>query len=111
MKRLGFLLILVPTMALVPLVAMANDPGRAVYDAQHCIRCHALAGKGNKLRPLDDVGTRLDAAAIRAAVTAADPKRPGFNARALAAKKKFAALPAADLDALVAFLAKQKKAP
>lgn len=104
-RTFGLLLLLLPALS------RADDPGRAVYDAQHCIRCHALAGKGNKLRPLDDIGTRRDAAAIRAAVTAADPKRPGLNARALAAKKKFAALPPAELDALVAFLAKQKKAP
>ncbi|MBK8284667.1 MAG: c-type cytochrome [Ahniella sp.] len=90
---------------------VAPDPGRKVFDGQHCSRCHALAGKGNKLRPLDDIGLRLDAAKIRAAVTASAPVRPSLPARALVAKQKFAALPAAELDALITFLAAQKTKP
>ena len=89
----------------------APDPGRKVFDGQHCARCHALAGKGNKLRPLDDVGARLDAAKIRAAITAATPVRPNLPARALVAKQKFATLPAAELEALVTFLVAQKTKP
>ncbi|WP_170113440.1 c-type cytochrome [Ahniella affigens] len=84
------------------------DPGRAVYDAQHCVRCHALAGKGNRLRPLDDVGLRLDAAAIRDRVTAGPSVADQLDKRALMAKQKFARLPSADLDALIAFLVKQQ---
>ena len=87
------------------------DPGRKVFDGQHCSRCHALAGKGNKMRPLDDVGARLDAAKIRAAITAAAPVRPNLPARALVAKQKFATMPAAELDALVKFLSAQKTKP
>lgn len=85
--------------------------GRSVFDAQHCVRCHAIGGKGNKLRPLDSIGLRLDAAAIRNAITADDSIKPRLNARALAAKQKFATLPAADLDALVGWLLAQKAPP
>jgi len=87
------------------------DKGRAVFDAQHCVRCHAIGGKGNKLRPLDSIGLKLDAAALRTAITAGDTIKPRLNARALAAKQKFATLPAADLDALVGWLLQQKAPP
>lgn len=84
------------------------DAGRAIYQAQHCMRCHALEGKGNRLRPLDDVGQRLDAAAIRDRVTGGPGIKDRLDKRAMTAKQKFAALPATDLDALVAFLAAQQ---
>lgn len=93
-------------------VAQAAEPtadaGRAVYQAQHCLRCHALEGKGNRLRPLDDVGLRLDAAAIRDRVTGGPGIKDRLDKRAITAKQKIAALPATDLDALVAFLAAQQ---
>lgn len=91
--------------------AEPRQRGAAVYQAQHCVRCHALAGKGNRLRPLDDVGARLDAAAIRERVTASPAVQDRFDKRALTAKQKFAKLPAADLDALILFLTAQKAAP
>src|SRR6478672_5776737 len=39
--------------------------GKKVYDAKECAKCHMIAGKGNKIGPLDGVGTKLTEADIR----------------------------------------------
>jgi mono/diheme cytochrome c family protein len=39
--------------------------GRAAFVRLDCVRCHSLAGVGNPAAPLDGVGSRLDAAALR----------------------------------------------
>jgi mono/diheme cytochrome c family protein len=87
--------------------AAAQDvkKGEAVYAAQKCSVCHQIAGKGSKTSPLDGVGTKLSAADIRAwivtpvemAAKAKSTKKPPMTA-------KYSKLPAADLDALVAYM-------
>ena len=79
--------------------------GEQVYNAQKCQVCHLVAGKGNKANPLDGVGKKLSADDIRAWIVepvamAAKTKstgKPPMPAR-------YAKLPAADLDALVAYM-------
>jgi mono/diheme cytochrome c family protein len=79
--------------------------GQAVYEAQKCSVCHSIAGKGNKANPLDGVGKKLTAAEIREWIvnptemtkkTKATGKPPMPN--------RYAKLPAADIDALVAYM-------
>jgi mono/diheme cytochrome c family protein len=91
----------------VPGVARSQDAakGEQVYAAQKCQVCHAVAGKGNKQNPLDGVGAKLSADDIRAwivdpiamAAKASSTKKPPMP-------KKWANLPAADLDGLVAYM-------
>jgi len=88
-------------------VASAQDAakGQAVYTAQKCSVCHSIAGKGGKSSPLDGVGAKLSAADTRQWIV--DPV--GMTAKAKSTKKpampkKFDKLPAADLDALVAYM-------
>jgi mono/diheme cytochrome c family protein len=95
----------------MPIVAAAQDvkKGEAVYTAQKCSVCHSIAGKGKKTNPLDGVGAKLSADDIKQWIV--DPK--GAAAKAKSTKKppmpaKYASLPAADLDALVAYLASLK---
>ena len=97
------------TVALVALpgVARSQDAakGQQVYAAQKCGVCHAIAGKGGKASPLDGVGAKL---------SAADTKQWIVEPVAMAAKvgstkkppmpKKYDKLPAADVDALVAYM-------
>ena len=79
--------------------------GEQVYAAQKCSVCHAIAGKGSKANPLDGVGKKLSADEIRAwivtpieaAAKAKSTKKPPMPA-------KYGKLPAADLDALVAYM-------
>jgi len=79
--------------------------GETVYTAQKCQVCHSIAGKGGKASPLDGVGAKLSAEDIKqwithpkdAATKAKSTKKPPMPA-------KYATLPAADLDALVAYM-------
>ena len=83
----------------------AVKKGQEVYTAQKCQTCHAIAGKGNKTNPLDGVGAKLSADDIKqwithpteAAAKAKSTKKPPMPA-------KYGSLPAADLDALVAYM-------
>ena len=99
------------TLALaMPAVAAAQDAaavkkGEEVYAAQKCSTCHAVAGKGNKTNPLDGVGAKLSADDIKLWIV--DPA--AATAKAKSTKKppmpaKYGKLPAADIDALVAYM-------
>jgi mono/diheme cytochrome c family protein len=93
-----------------PLIAATQDDaaikkGQEVYTAQKCQMCHSIAGKGGKQSPLDGVGKKLSADDIRqwithpteAAAKAKSTKKPPMP-------NKYGKLPAADLDALVAYM-------
>lgn len=92
--------------------AQDTDPvkhGQEVYQAQKCQMCHAIAGKGNKANPLDGVGAKLSPDDIRRWIT--HPTE--MTAKTKSTKKppmpnKYSKLPAADLDALVAYMASLK---
>jgi mono/diheme cytochrome c family protein len=89
----------------MPAAGQDIKKGQEVYTAQKCQVCHAIAGKGGKSSPLDGVGAKLSADDIKqwitqpveAAAKAKSTKKPPMPA-------KFATLPAADLDALVAYM-------
>jgi mono/diheme cytochrome c family protein len=86
------------------------EAGKKVYETQKCATCHMIAGKGNKLYPLDGIGSKLSAADIRRWIThpaemeAKLPKPPTLKMSA----RKYN-LKDADLDALVAYLESLKK--
>jgi hypothetical protein len=63
-----------------------------------------VAGKGNKKNPLDGVGKTITADMVKLWLT--DPKAAEAKAgkKAVPPMKSFAALPAADIDALVAYV-------
>jgi mono/diheme cytochrome c family protein len=79
--------------------------GMEVYAAQKCSVCHQVAGKGNKQNPLDGVGKKLTADEIRQWIVTPTE----MTAKAKSTKKppmpaKYGKLPAADIDALVAYM-------
>src|SRR6185436_19657733 len=96
----------------VPLAARQDDAvkkGEAVYAAQKCSMCHVIAGKGNKTNPLDGVGTKLTADEIRAWIVS--PKEAAAKAKSTRKPPmpdKYSKLPAADIDALVAYMVSLK---
>ena len=106
-QRLFVAAIAAALIAGVPGVARSQDAakGQQVYAAQKCSVCHAIAGKGGKASPLDGVGAKLSADDIRAwivdpismAAKTSSTKKPPMP-------KKWANLPAADLDGLVAYM-------
>ena len=89
----------------LPANAQDAKKGQAVYTAQKCQMCHGIAGKGSKANPLDGVGAKLSADDIKqwithptdAAAKAKSTKKPPMP-------NKYGSLPAADLDALVAYM-------
>ena len=93
-----------------PRAASAQDAaqithGEQVYAAQKCQVCHAIGGKGSKTNPLDGVGTKLTAGDIRQWIT----QPAAMTAKTKSTKKptmpeKWGSLPAADVEALVAYL-------
>jgi len=95
-----------------PQLAGAQDvkKGEQVYEAQKCSVCHSIAGKGSKTNPLDGVGSKLSAAdtkqwivePIEMAKKVSSQKKPPMP-------KKYDKLPAADVDALVAYMQSLKK--
>ena len=93
--------------AVISLPAAAQDAtrGQEVYTEQKCQLCHAIAKKGNKANPLDGVGKKLTADETRQWIT--NPVE--MAAKVKSTKKppmqnKYGDLPAADLDALVAYM-------
>ena len=92
-----------------PAAAQDVAKGEAVYAAQKCSMCHAIAGKGKAANPLDGVGAKLSADDIKqwithpteAAAKAKSTKKPPMPA-------KYGKLSAEDLDALVAYMASLK---
>jgi cytochrome c2 len=79
------------------------ERGVAVYQAQKCNLCHIIAGVGKK-HVLDGVGAKLSDAEIREWLV--DPKAAAAKAKSTAkpVMKDYKKLPAADIDALVAYM-------
>jgi mono/diheme cytochrome c family protein len=81
------------------------EAGKKIYETQKCATCHMVAGKGNKMYPLDGVGAKLSATDIKrwfthtAEMEAALPKKPTLK---MSSKKYDLKDP--DLDALVAYM-------
>lgn len=78
------------------------EKGKAVYEAQKCALCHAVGGRGNAKGPLDKVGATLSADDIRKWIVS--PKEMKSATGRKPEMRAYPSLPAADLDALVAYM-------
>jgi cbb3-type cytochrome oxidase cytochrome c subunit len=78
------------------------EAGRRAYERLGCALCHSIGGAGSPDSPLDGVGARHDAAALRAWIVGADPARAELPASIARRKARYADEP--DLNALVAYL-------
>ncbi len=97
--------VMMPSLASAGQDAAAAKRGQAVYAAQKCQGCHNIKGQGYKANTLDGVGTKLSAADIKAWIMT--PKAMATKAKATGKPPmpdRYAKLPAADVDALVAYL-------
>jgi len=86
----------------------AKEKGEKIFVDQKCTLCHSVAGKGNAKGPLDDVGSRLSQADIRAWIVDAKEMTAKTKAPRKPEMKAFT-LPKEDVDALVAYLSTMKK--
>jgi len=93
-------------LASTPGVAAAADAARgaAVYTEQKCSLCHSVGGKGNAKGPLEGVGAKLSAEDIRQWITNPKEMTAKTKAERKPPMKAYPNLPAADLDALVAYI-------
>lgn len=98
------LMILFGALVLSASPAYAQADGAKVYAAQKCSMCHSVAGVGNKKLPLDGVGTKLSADQIREWIVTPAAAATKAKSTAKPAMKAYAALPKADLDALVGYM-------
>jgi mono/diheme cytochrome c family protein len=83
--------------------------GEAVYTEQKCSLCHSIAGKGNAKGSLDGVGSKLSAAEIKEWIVNPKEMTAKTKAERKPPMKAYPNLPAADVDALVAYLETLKK--
>jgi mono/diheme cytochrome c family protein len=85
--------------------AAVVERGKTVYAEQKCAMCHSIGGTGKKTSPLDGVGTKLSAEEIRLWIV--NPKEATTKAKSTkkpVMPNKYSKLPAADIDALVAYM-------
>jgi len=97
--------VVAPSAAAAGQDAAAAKRGQAVYAAQKCQGCHNIAGKGYKANTLDGIAKKLSADDIRAWITM--PKAMATKSGSKAKPPmpdRYAKLPAADIDALVAYM-------
>jgi cytochrome c2 len=76
----------------------ASDHGMDVYAMQKCALCHSISGIGGKKLPLDGVGARLTAEAIRKWIRTPKTMKPDTTMKA------YPNLPEKDLADLTAYL-------
>ena len=90
-------------------LAAAPEKGQQVYAREKCNMCHAIAGKGNPKGALDGVGSKYKPDELRQWIVNSKETAAKHNATRTPAMKDFSKLPAADVDALVEYLATLKK--
>jgi mono/diheme cytochrome c family protein len=80
------------------------EHGKQVYADTKCAVCHSIGGQGNKKGPLEDVGSKLTAADIRAWIVSAPDMAAKAKADRKPPMKAYTDLSKADVDDLVAYL-------
>ncbi len=112
--RVSAILAAAALMAAVSFPAAAQDAakierGKQVYVEQKCKLCHSVGGEGNAKGPLDDVGSKFKAEEIKEWIVNPQAMTEKHKATRKPAMKAYPSLPAADLEALVAYMGSLKK--
>jgi aldose sugar dehydrogenase len=89
--------------------AQNADHGKQVFADTKCSVCHSIGSQGNKKGPLDDVGSKLPAADIRAWIVSAPDMAAKAKADRKPPMKAYTDLSKGDVDDLVAYLQTLKK--
>lgn len=78
------------------------EAGLRAFEELGCATCHAIGNVGNRMRPLDGIGDRRDAAAIRAWALGTGEAQSRLPPSVIRVKARAAEAP--DLPALVDYL-------
>ena len=112
MKRIG--VVFIASFGLLAIAASAHaqnkakvEQGAALFTSQKCTMCHAAAGKGNPMGPLDGVAAKQKADEIKQWLQDPEGMREKTHASRTPAMKKMN-LSADQVDALVAYIASLK---
>jgi len=89
---------------LAPVDAERLAAGKAVYEAQGCALCHAIAGEGDPAYPLDGIGARMNEAQLRAHIAPAADLAAGFPEVVFEMKQAYHTMSPEDMGALVDYL-------
>jgi mono/diheme cytochrome c family protein len=108
MMRITFVVVLAGLFA-GSAFAQNAEHGKQVFGDTKCAVCHSVGSQGNKKGPLDDVGSKLTAADIRAWIVSAPEMAAKTNADRKPPMKAYTDLSKTDLDDLVAYLQTLKK--
>jgi len=89
--------------------AKVIERGKQVYAEQKCKMCHSIGAEGNSKGPLDGCGDKLTAAEIKEWIVNPKAMTEKTKATRKPVMKAYPSLPAADVDALVAYMQSLKK--
>jgi cytochrome c2 len=92
----------VPESAATSVVDSRVAAGRRAFEELGCATCHAIGSVGNRMRPLDGIGSRREAAAIRAWALGTGEAQSRLSPSVIRVKAR--AADAAELPALVDYL-------
>ncbi len=107
MKRSVVIMTVLAAALVLGRAASAQTPaaqGEKIYGEQKCMMCHQVAGKGNKMHPLDGIGAKLKPEEIREWIVNAPAAAAKAKSTAKPPMKAYDKLSKADVDALVAYL-------
>jgi mono/diheme cytochrome c family protein len=108
MIRIGSMALVFIALATETAAAQDAAAGAKLFVDQKCSLCHSVAGKGNAKGALDDVGSKLSAADLRAWIEDAKAMTTKTGATRKPEMKAYT-LAKADVDSLVAYLVTLKK--
>jgi cytochrome c2 len=115
MKRFVIILVGSAFLGTAPLMAQDAkkvDAGKQVYTAKECSKCHMIAGKGNKIGPLDGVASKVSADDMRKWLTNPAQMEAKLDHKPkvkMSSKIDQMKLKDTEIDALVAYLQTLKK--
>lgn len=107
-----YLTLVIGLVAFVAVPVAAQDAklvqaGKRLYESKECAKCHLIAGKGNKISPLDGVASKHSAAEMKKWLTATAEMEAALDHKPkvkMSSKVGLMKLTDADVDALVAYL-------
>ena len=110
----GLLILSGLMLAGVPLTAQdakMADAGKKLFTSKDCIKCHMIAGKGNKIGKLDGIASKIDVETMKQWLTSPAEMKKKLEKQPkvkMSSKIKQMALKPEDITSLLAYLSTLK---